>query len=171
MNRHTHSSGFREKLIEHLFIGELLKCSWEDGTCAVEVSKPEVDRKGYDLIVESGKVIRHVQMKTTHKKRKAASQKVHIALADKPSGCVAWIYFDEENIELGPFLFFGGSAGEPLPSLEGMKVGKHTKGDREGTKAERPEIRVVNKGNFGKYSTVREIYERLLNGGHIQTEL
>ncbi|MGZ0710091.1 hypothetical protein ACWPKO_17310 [Coraliomargarita sp. W4R53] len=170
MNSHTHNSVFREKLIEHLFIGELLKCSWQDETCSVEISKPEVDRKGYDLIIESGRIIRHVQLKTTRKNGSTASQKLHIALAEKPSGCVIWIYFDEDNMELGPFLFFGGSAGDPLPSLEGMKVAKHNKGDKDGTKAERPEIRVASKGKFEKYSTVREIHDRLLKAEYLQPE-
>jgi len=162
MNSHTHNSSFREKLIEHLFIGELLKISWQDGTCSLELSKPEVDRKGYDLIIEHGKIIRHVQLKTTRKNGKTASQKVHIALAEKSSGCIVWIYFDEDSMKLGPFLFFGGPAGAPLPSLKGLKIAKHTKGDKDGTKAERPEIRVAPKGQFEKLSTIRELYDRLL---------
>jgi hypothetical protein len=28
MNKHTEHSSFREKLVEHLFVGELLKLSW-----------------------------------------------------------------------------------------------------------------------------------------------
>ncbi|MBC2594802.1 hypothetical protein H5P28_11075 [Ruficoccus amylovorans] len=162
MNAHTHLSGFREKLIEHLFIGELLKCSWKEQTGAVEVSKPEVDRRGYDLIVESGTIIRHVQLKTTYKGGKAAVQKVHIALAEKPSGCVVWIYFDEETLELGPFLFFGGPAGCPLPTLQGMKIAKHTKGNKDGLKAERPEIREVPKRQFKRYDSIREVYDCLI---------
>ncbi len=67
-------------------------------------------------------------------------------MAAKPSGCVIWVYFDEETLEMGPFLFFGGAAGEPLPSLEGMRVARHSKGNAEGFKAERPEIREVPVG-------------------------
>ena len=48
MNKHSEQSSYREKLIEHLFIGELLKLSWTNGDCQLEVGKPEVDNSGYD---------------------------------------------------------------------------------------------------------------------------
>jgi hypothetical protein len=163
MEQHYLKSSFREKLIEHLFIGELLKLSWSDFNCSLEIAKPEVDNQGYDLIAENNGVIRHIQLKAAHLDAKAAKQKVHIALSSKPSGCVVWVYFDEETLELGPFLFFGSSAGLPLPSIEGFKVAKHTKANAEGIKTERPEIREITKAQFKKYSTVREIYDRLFN--------
>lgn len=50
---HSSHSSFREKLLEHLFIAELLKKSWKTGCCDIEVAKSEVDSKGYDLIVEA----------------------------------------------------------------------------------------------------------------------
>jgi len=51
MSKHTEHSSYREKLIEHLLISELLKISWRNGDCELEVSKPEVDNYGYDVIV------------------------------------------------------------------------------------------------------------------------
>jgi len=45
MEQHYLKSSFREKLIEHLFIGELLKLSWLEGGCALEIAKPEVDNQ------------------------------------------------------------------------------------------------------------------------------
>ena len=161
MEQHYLKSSFREKLIEHLFIGELLKLSWLEGGCSLEIAKPEVDNRGYDLVVEQKNIIRHIQLKTAHLNAKAAKQKVHIALSDKPSGCVVWVYFDEKTLDLGPFLFFGGSAGSPLPSIEGFKIAKHTKANADGIKSERPEIREVTKTQFGTFSTVREIYDLL----------
>ena len=91
--RHTEHSSYREKLIEHLFIGELLKISWKNGDCQLEVAKPEVDNSGYDVVVEANGVIRHVQLKASYIGGKTSRQKVHTKLADKPSGCVVWIYF------------------------------------------------------------------------------
>ena len=161
MNQHYLKSSFREKLIEHLFIGELLKHSWLEGGCSLEFAKPEVDNQGYDLIAEQNGIIRHIQLKTSHLKARTAKQKAHIALSSKPSGCVIWVFFNEQSMELGPFLFFGGSAGLPLPSLDGFKVAKHTKANTEGIKAERPEIREIPKSQFRKYETVQEIYELL----------
>ena len=50
MNQHYLHSSFREKLIEHLLMGGLLKRSWTRGDCSLEISRPEVDRTGYDLV-------------------------------------------------------------------------------------------------------------------------
>gem|GEM_PF-520807 len=161
LEQHSRKSSFREKLIEHLFISELLKLSWLEGGCSLEIAKPEVDNQGYDLIAEQNKVIRHIQLKAAHREAKTAKQTVHSALFSKPSGCVVWVYFDEKTLELGPFLFFGDTAGLPLSSIEGFKVAKHTKADTKGVKSERPQIREIKKIKFDKYETVREIYKLL----------
>ena len=79
-------------------------------------------------------------------------------MASKPSSCVVWIYFDEDKLVLGPLLFFGGVAGDPLPDLSLLRVAKHTKGDSLGVKAERPEIRVLNKGDFRRYESIEGLY-------------
>lgn len=161
MSRHTQHSSFREKLVEHLFVGELLKLSWQSEECGLEFAKPEVDNSGYDLIAEANGVVRHIQLKSTYHGGKAAKQKIHMRLSEKPSGCVVWIYFNEDTLELGPFHYFGGNPGEPLPSLEGLKTARHTKGDQGGHKAERPNLKVLNKGQFKSYESVREIFQAL----------
>lgn len=158
---HTEHSSFREKLIEHLFIGELLKLSWKGFGCTLEVASPEVDNAGYDLIAEDNGVVRHIQLKASYIGGKTASQKVHARLSEKPSGCVIWVYFNEDTLELGPFLFFGSLPGEKLPSLDGLKVAKHTKGNQSGFKAQRPNIRVLPKAWFKNISSVDEVYEAL----------
>ena len=161
MNKHTEHSSYREKLIEHLFIGELFKLSWLKYDCQLEISKPEVDNSGYDIIAELNGLIRHMQLKASYIGGKTAKQKVHIKLSEKPSGCVVWVCFNEETLELGPFLFYGGKPGFPLPSLEGTNTARHTKGDQDGYKAERPNIRELNKGKFDKHNSVQEIFNVL----------
>jgi len=169
MNKNTQHSSFREKLVEHLFIGELLKLSWCHDSCDIEVASPEVDNAGYDLIAEANGVIRHIQLKTSFVGSRTATQKVHLRLADKPSGCVLWIYFNSETLELGPFLFFGDKSGRPLPALTDARIGKHTKGNRSGHKAERPNIRVINKGQFERFDTVEDIYSALFGAASPST--
>ena len=156
-SKHTEQSAFREKLVEHLFVGELLKLSWQRDKCDLEVAKPEVDNSGYDIIAEANRVVRHIQLKASYNGGKTATQKVHMRLAEKPSGCVIWVVFDEKTLLLGPFFYFGGKVGEPLPSLEKARVAKHTKGDQSGNKAERPHIRVLKKGDFTRYNSITEI--------------
>ena len=160
-SKHYVYSSFREKLLEHIFIAELLKRSWLEGSCSIEIAKSEVDSAGHDLIVEAEGIIRHVQLKASAKGSKTPSQKIHIALAEKPSGCVVWIVFDENTLELGPFRFFGGSAGQKLPSLDAMPVAKHTKGNAKGEKLERPQIRVIKKAEFKELSSFDELYHEL----------
>ena len=159
--KHSLHSSYREKLIEHLFVSELLKLSWQSGDCSLEIAKPEVDNKGYDLIAEAGGVVRHVQLKASHVGSTTRSQKIHVALAEKSSGCVVWIYFNEEDLSLGPFLFHGGEAGQPLPSLDGLKVARHTKANADGYKAERPDVRVVPRSAFEVIGRIDDLYDAL----------
>ena len=162
--RDSQHSSFREKLIEHLLVGELLKRSWQRGDCAIETSRPEVDRAGYDLIAECNGHVRHIQLKASFRGAKTATQKVHLSLAEKPSGCVVWVYFDPDSLELGPFLYFGDAPGKRLPDIESFKIAKHTKGNGQGVKAERPNHRVINKGKFKRIDSIEGLWDQLF--GH-----
>jgi hypothetical protein len=82
--QHTENSSYREKLIEHLFVAELLKLSWLHHGCTLEVAKPEVDNAGYDIIAEASGVVRHIQLKTSVIGGKTAKQKIHTKLVEKP---------------------------------------------------------------------------------------
>ena len=155
-NAHSHDSGLREKVIEHLFVGDLLRCLWRKGSRDIDVLRAEVDRAGYDLVLESNSVLRHVQLKASYRSAKTNEGGININLARKPSGCVIWIWFDPDTMDLGPFLWFGGLPGQPLPSL-GDRVGKHSKGDSTGLKAERPNIRLVRKSKFDALPTMEEV--------------
>lgn len=163
MSKHSEHSSYREKLIEHLFVGELLKLSWLDHNCELEIANPEVDNSGYDIIAECYGVLRHIQLKAAHLSSSTTQQKVHIKLADKPSGCMVWIIFDEDTLNFDHFLFYGDKAGEPMPSIDSLKVAKHTKGNKDGLKAERPNIRVINKGQFVRLNTINELFDVLFN--------
>src|ERR1700752_1347835 len=98
MTQHSENSSYREKLIEHLFVAELLKLSWLHHGCSLEIAKPEVDNSGYDLIAETRGLVRHIQLKTSIVGATTCSQKVNIKLAEKPSGCVVWIYFNQDTL-------------------------------------------------------------------------
>lgn len=161
MSRHTEHSSFREKLIEHLFLGELLKLSWQKGDCQLEISKPEVDNSGYDVLLDEKGVLRHVQLKASVIGGKTANQKIHTKLQEKQSGCVVWIYFNEDTLELGPFLFFGGLPKNKLPDISNETTAKHTKANQSGEKAERKNLKVIRKGLFRKVETISEIHNEL----------
>lgn len=160
-------SNFFEQLVEHVFISEVLQEAWYHFGKIVEVLRSEVDGSGFDVVFECGGVLRHVQLKTSRPDVATASQKVNVALAAKPSGCVVWL-LRHEDPQLGrvrlSYLFFGGGPGEQLPRLDTFKVAKHAKGDSKGIKRERPNIRVVPKRKFVAVPTTRELVRRVAIG-------
>ena len=121
-------------------------------------------------MLECNEVLRYVQLKTSRQESKTARQKVNIALAAKPSGCIVWIVRSEDiescRASLS-YLFFGGESRMPLPSLEGFKVATHTKGNAEGVKKERAAIRVIPKAKFTPIATTRELVA-VLFGLHLR---
>jgi hypothetical protein len=148
-------------LLEHLFAGEVMRHTWLSGSRRMEVLKPQVDDGGYDLVLEARNIVRHVQLKATFKGSRSRGWAVNVALSTKPSGCVVGLLFDEVTLQLGPFLWFGGTPGKPLPDLSQFKVAKHTKGNAHGLKAPRPGLRVVPRSAFVPIATIGELSECL----------
>ncbi len=155
-----HSSR-REKLVEHVFAGEVLRALWRAGVYEVDILRAETDAAGYDIVIEVGSVSRHIQLKSSAESATTPRQKVNVALGAKSSGCVLWVLFNSTTLELGPFLWFGGKPGEPLPDMTAFPVAKHTKGNAEGKKAERKNIRVITKGKFTKVQSISGVIEKL----------
>ncbi len=157
-------STFYEQLVEHVFISEVLQEVWYSFGMTVEVLRSEVDASGYDVMFECNHVLRHVQLKTSKPDAKADGQKVNLALAEKPSGCIVWILRQEDlatcRMSLS-YLFFGDEAEKPLPSLDGFKIAKHTKANRQGVKKERAATRVVPKSQFVRIPSTRELVGKL----------
>ncbi|WP_282236072.1 hypothetical protein [Salinicola endophyticus] len=80
MDHHSTHASYRERLIEHLFIGELLKHAWLVRDRRLEIARPEVDNSGYDLIAEERALVRHLQLKASKLDARTARQNVHTAL-------------------------------------------------------------------------------------------
>lgn len=161
-SQHSEHSSFREKLLEHLFVSELLRHLWLSRVTVAEVLKPEVDNGGYDLVLSCGRVTRHIQLKSSFREASTRAQSVNRRLAEKPSGCIVWMCFDPATLALGPFLWFGGSPGEPLPDLSRFRIAKRTKGNSQGVKLERPNIRKVPRSAFAHIESIQELVSVLL---------
>jgi hypothetical protein len=58
-------SSFFEKVMEHVFISEVLQETWYGFGKVVEVLRSEVDASGFDVVFECNGVLRHVQLKTS----------------------------------------------------------------------------------------------------------
>jgi DNA mismatch endonuclease (patch repair protein) len=162
---HSEASSLREQYIEYGFLADLCREMWRRGT-AVDVLHCHTDRSGYDVVLEAGGIQRHVQLKSSFEGAKTARQKINVRLADKPSGCIVWIRFDAETLEQTSYLWFGGLPGAALPDIGG-RIGKHSKGDSDGMKAERPDIRVVNRGEFARVGTIRSLPKSRASCGRI----
>jgi hypothetical protein len=96
-SKHFLNSRYRESIIEHVFIGELLKTAWQKNL-SIEISKPQVDNSGYDILMECNNCLRHVQLKASYNGASATSVNINLKLAEKKKGCVIWIKFDKESL-------------------------------------------------------------------------
>ncbi|HMD84771.1 MAG TPA: hypothetical protein VKO18_08735 [Terriglobia bacterium] len=165
-SRDSTRSSLRESIIEHIFAGEILRKLWlrdeiHENVTQVEILKPQVDDAGYDLVIDCNSSIRHVQLKSSRIGAKRDSVNVSLKLAQKPSGCVIWVFFDPSTVSLEPFLWFGSRPGNPLPGIETFKVTQHTKGDATGKKANRSGLRDVPKGRFERLDSIDDVIDRL----------
>lgn len=152
-------SVFLEKMTEQLLVAELLQERWYGLGRKVGVLRTAVDDAGYDVVLECGGILRHVQLKSSRADSTTARQTINIALADKPSGCVVWV-IREENFETRRmslrYRFFGGSPGEPLPAIPATRRRKAKRRQQE-----RPNMRTINKGQFQCVHTTQHLLELL----------
>jgi hypothetical protein len=66
-----------------------------------EVLRSEFDAFGYDVVIEANRVLRHVQLKSTVTTGRRAHVDVQLALANKPGGCVVWVFVDRADARKG----------------------------------------------------------------------
>jgi hypothetical protein len=158
---HFADSSARENLIEHVFLGELLRALWRKNVRDLEILRPEVDSGGYDLALEFRGVVRHIQLKSSFTGARRAKITASVKLHERPSACILWIFFDRESLSLGPFLWFGAPAGEKIPPL-GNRIAKHTKPNRMLEKAEKPAHRIITKNQFTALETMDDVINRLI---------
>jgi hypothetical protein len=158
---HYSESSARENLIEHVFLGELLRGLWRKNIRDLEVLRPEVDSGGYDLALEFRGLTRHVQLKSSYRGARRSEVTAHVRLLERPSACILWIFFDPDTLSLGPFLWFGGAPGERMPLL-GEKVARHTKPNAMLKKADRPAHRVIPKSRFATLETMDQVIEKMV---------
>lgn len=137
---HLHSS-LREKIVEHVFVGEALRALWRRGVFDVEVLRTEFDAHGYDLVMGRGKVVRHIQFKTGVRDR---PRRISIASA----------------LDMRCFYWLGAGPEEPLPAL-GDRPPKRIGRTVEGIRPLREKHRMINGSAFRKIDTMGGILETL----------
>jgi len=160
---HYVHSVLRERIVEHLFIGEALRRLWQRGVTDVEVLRSEFDAGGYDVVMTRGRLARHIQFKSIMAGGKARGTSISKKLAEKPSGCVIWIVVSS-TLELQSYLYFGGDPGEPLGDLSIYKQAKFAKGNAQGFKAEKPGHHIVPRKMFKVHQDLDAVLDRLFDG-------
>lgn len=148
----------REKIVDHVFVGEALRALWRRGVFDAEVLRSELDAHGYDLVMGRGKIVRHIQFKTGVQ-NKPDRVSIASALGEKPSGCAIWIQIDN-SLNMKRFWWFGGNPGEPLPPL-GDRVAKRVTWTAEGVRPVREKHRVLSGSAFRRIETLDGVLEAL----------
>ena len=150
----------RERIVEHVFIGEALRRLWQLGVKEVEVLRSRFDAGGYDLVMTYRHITRHIQFKTVTQGGRAPQVTASLKLMEKPSGCIVWIVVSPQ-LDLLSYLWFGNAPDMPMPDISGFPVAKHRKGTVQGKKNERPMHRVIAKGKFEAAASLDLILEKL----------
>jgi hypothetical protein len=161
-------STYREQLVEYLLLAELLQDGWLRRRQRIDVLRADVDAAGYDLVLECGGVLRHVQLKSSVKGGKARTQKLHVDLAGYACGCVVWVILKrvilkktgERRLRLR-FRVMGGGPHQPLPDLSGFSLAKHTKPNAKGVKTPRSKLRIVKRRAFKELASITELSDWL----------
>jgi hypothetical protein len=157
---HSTHSTLREHIVEHLFVGEVLRTLWRLKVLDVEVLRSEFDAHGYDLVIARGGVVRHIQFKTGTA-AKPGDVSIQVSLSEKPSGCVLWIHVTD-GLDLGPFFWFGSPPGGPLPPIDTYSVPHRATHNSQGVRPPRPKHRLIPKTQFRRLDTIDEVLTTLL---------
>jgi hypothetical protein len=123
--------------------------------------KSQVDNSGYGIVLEANAIMRHIQLKASHVGAATPGVGINVELANKPSGCVVWIFFESDTLQFSHFLWFGQAPGERLASLDRYKTGTHNKRNAQGIKTERANIKKLTKAAFTRLETIEEVVKAL----------
>ena len=157
---HFRHSVLRERIVEHLFIGEALRRLWTRDIFDAEILRSEFDAGGYDLVMCRGPIVRHVQLKVSLIDSSTREIKASLRLSERPSGCILWLLVTKK-LEVQNFLWFGSEPGKPLPDISGMELAQHVKGNADGIKLERENHRVIPRNRFERLGSIDEVLHRL----------
>jgi hypothetical protein len=152
-----------EKLMEHIFLSEILQECWFGRRQVVEVLRAEVDAAGYDLVLEANGRIRHVQLKASRQGGQTSKQTINSKLAEREGGCVVWIAYnvDEEEGRAQLKYRWWDSTGTDVPK---------TPGQNPRTKKERPNTFVLRKSAFELIEQSAVLVDRLFGPVNSSTD-
>lgn len=152
-------SVLREKLLEHIFVAELLQEAWVQGI-DVSVLRAEADVWGYDLVLKTADIVRFVQLKSGAQGR---SITVSRSLESTVGACVVRLDPEEDRtarrIRL-QYRFAGGTPDTPM-DLSDAPVAKRNTLNRAGIKPQRVNHVKLGPARFDGPMTMTELVRRL----------
>lgn len=159
VRRLTRQSSLREKVFEFQLLGELgIEMLARGIDFAVLHSMS--DRDGYDVVIETGPIVRHIQLKTTIIGTTTREVPINRRLASRPAGCILWSVFDPEIRRFVEYRWFGAMSGHPIPDL-GHRAVRHSRANASGVKAIRPDMRSLSLASFERLYTIEAVADRL----------
>ena len=160
VNPHSYYSSRREKLLESLFAGEVLRELWRRGIYEVDLLHSDIDASGYDVVLELHNGVRHIQLKASTKRKLVVA---NAKISDRPSGCIIVMIISEDTLNFTEFLWFGNELCKPCPDIRTFPKARHTKGDATGVKAKRQDTYKVSVGKFERVTSFTSLVDRLIS--------
>jgi hypothetical protein len=155
-DKHSAWSSLREEYVEYTFLGELCREFWRRDI-PVDVLRAHTDQGGFDVVLETGALQRHVQIKSSFTGSATKVQKINRKLEQKIGGCVIWVLFDPGSLEIDHYRWFGDKDPTAATPCLGERLAKHTKANSQGVKSIRPGIRTLVWGDFARVETTSEL--------------
>ena len=156
-------SRYRESLLEHIFISDIVQAAWLKGKLIV-VSKAEIDAWGYDIVLSCNGITRHIQMKS---QTRSKSVNVNGKLAQTPGSCVVKAIPSVENgkqrLKLHYHLFgFGPFTPLDFSGFKNAKLTRHVKGENgQALRKERKGHYKIPVSSFGPPLNAEQLIEEL----------
>lgn len=152
-----------ENILKHAFLAELSQIAWEkDPLCPLNISNSEVDDSGYDVVLEYGGIVRHVQLKQAHNKKRPQKYSVRVPFATLPGACVVVIIHAISNLRVSSYSFYGKDPDQPMPYIEAHRTTKHPgRRDANGNRKLRLNYRDALYSKFEKNINLHELFNLL----------
>jgi len=155
---HALFSARREKILENLFSGEVLKELWCRAVFDADLLHSDIDASGYDIVLELPDGVRHIQLKASTKRKLITA---NAKICDRPSGCIIVMIVSEDTLDFEEFLWFGNALGQKCDDIRNFPSARHSKGNSQGHKSFRQDTFRVTVGKLERVESFAGLVDRL----------
>lgn len=158
-------SSYVENVLVHRLVADLASELWcRDPNSPLHIFNSEVDDSGFDLVLTYADKLRYIQVKQVHLNGKAKKFSVRLEFTLLRGSCVVVVVHSESELQAAHFLFFGGSASEPMPSVKSEKASvSPIKRGEGGKKKVRPHYRDIPRKKFRGPLNTGELFDALFS--------